>query len=324
MKYVFGADIGGTTIKIGFFNENGELLGTAEIPTRTEDGGKYVLPDTSEAILRILRENGIEKCDVLGIGVGVPGPVLEDGTVNKCVNLGWGVFSVTETVESLTGIPCKAGNDANVAALGEMWKGGGSGYKSLVVVTLGTGVGGGVIINGEMIYGKGGAAGEIGHIPVTEPEEAIGICGCGKRGCLEQYVSANGIANVSSLYINEHPDEETSLRELSILTCKDVFDAAKAGDRVACKMVDTFGRTLGRALAAVGCVVDVEAFVIGGGVSKAGSIVTDMVSKYYREYAFHASADAEFTLATLGNNAGIYGGAYMVLKYQSLLENIQS
>lgn len=313
MKYSFGVDIGGTTVKIGLFEAEGVLLESWEIPTRKEDDGSHILPDVAKAISDKLLEKGIDDDDVRGIGLGVPGPVGTDGTIYKCVNLGWGIFNVEEELSSLTGLTVKAGNDANVAALGEMWQGGGKGHSDVIMVTLGTGVGSGIIIEGKMAAGVNGASGEIGHMPVKDFDEEDAVCGCGKRGCLEQYTSANGIVRVSKKYLEAHPEEETVLRNIEDLTCKDIFDAAKAGDEVAVKLVDNVCKTLGRALAAVATVINTDIFVIGGGVSKAGTILTEGVEKYYREYAFHASRNTEFALATLGNNAGIYGGAGLLL-----------
>ena len=184
-KYAFGADIGGTTVKIGLFETLGQLIEVWEIPTRTEENGKYILSDIAEAVEEKLKEKNISKLDVEGIGMGVPGPIGADGTVLKCVNLGWGIFNVELEMTKLTGFKAKAGNDANVAALGEMWQGGGRGYKNIVMVTLGTGVGGGIIIDERILPGTNGAAGEIGHLPMRDDEEEC--CGCGKKGCFFSY-----------------------------------------------------------------------------------------------------------------------------------------
>ena len=309
-KYAFGVDIGGTTVKMGLFETTGILLDTWEIPTRTMDGGKNILVDIAEAVGNKLLEKDIKKADVEGIGMGVPGPVGPDGTVLKCVNLGWDVFNVEKKLSQLTGFKVKAGNDANVAALGEMWQGGGKGFKSMVMFTLGTGVGGGIIIDEHILAGVTGAAGEIGHIPMNDEEEEC--CGCGKKGCLEQYASATGIVRMTKKYLKENPDKDTSLKEN--FTAKDIFDAAKEGDEVASLMVDKLGTMLGKACASIACVVNPEAFVIGGGVAKAGQILLDTVEKHYKTYAFHASKETPFKAATLGNNAGIYGGVRLILE----------
>ena len=312
-KYAFGVDIGGTTVKMGLFDTEGNLLDSWEIKTRTEDGGRQILDDIAGSMEKTLEMKGISREDVIGAGMGVPGPVGADGTVFRCVNLGWDVFNVEKEMSGKCGWKVKAGNDANVAALGEMWMGGGKGCRNIVMVTLGTGVGGGVIIDGKILAGFHGAAGEIGHIPVRDDEKLV--CGCGKHGCLEQYASATGIARLAKEYLMEHEDASV-LREISDLTAKDVFDAAKQGDTVALEQVENFGKTLGKALAAIACVADPEAFVIGGGVAKAGRILIDVIQKYYCQYAFHASRNAEFRTAVLGNSAGIYGGVKMVLPPQ--------
>lgn len=309
-KYGFGVDIGGTTIKLGLFHTDGELLDKWEIPTRKEQNGEGILPDVAAAIDETIRERGIDSSDVQGVGVGVPGPVTPEGVVRKCVNLGWGVFNVEEALSALTGFPVKAGNDANVAALGEMWQGAGAGAKNMVMVTLGTGVGGGVIVDGHVVAGATGAGGEIGHIPVNDAEELV--CGCGKRGCLEQYASATGIVTLTKRALAAD-DTPSSLRELGEPTAKDTFDAAKAGDALALTVVEQFGEILGKGLAGVACVVNPEVFVIGGGVSKAGEIILDVVEKYFTPNTFHACRDAKFRLARLGNDAGIYGCVQMIL-----------
>lgn len=310
-KYVFGVDVGGTTIKMGLFTVCGELLDKWEIKTRTEDGGVNVLPDIAESIKKTIDGKGIDEGDVEGVGIGVPGPVREDGTVLKCVNLGWGVLNVEDELEKLVGYPVKAGNDANVAALGEMWQGGGKGHDNLVMVTLGTGVGGGIILNGKMLFGVNGAGGEIGHICVDDSETEV--CGCGNKGCLEQYTSATGVVRLTGRALATS-DKASVLRKLDEVTAKDVFDAAKSGDELALSIVERHGQILGRSLAQIACVVDPEIFVIGGGVSRAGDILTQTVARYFEKYAFHACRGTEFALATLGNDAGIYGAACSILR----------
>ncbi|MBP3620880.1 MAG: ROK family glucokinase [Lachnospiraceae bacterium] len=309
-KYVFGVDIGGTTVKIGLFSVEGELLDKWEITTRTDEGGKYILSDIAESVKDKMTEKLINKEDVAGIGMGVPGPVKEDGTVLRCVNLGWGIFNAAEELEKLIGLPVKAGNDANMAALGEMWQGGGKGYKDIVMVTLGTGVGGGIILGGKMLSGVNGAGGEIGHIQVNTDETEV--CGCGRKGCLEQYTSATGIVRSANIALN-NTDKPSSLRSVQYVSAKEVFDAAKNGDELASQLVENHGKCLGKALSNIACVVDPEVFVIGGGVSKAGDIITKTTEKYFQENAFHACKKTKFTLATLGNDAGMYGGACAIL-----------
>jgi len=310
-KYCFGVDVGGTTIKMGFFDTEGNVLDKWEIPTRTENGGENVLPDIAKAVKDKLAEKQIDKEEVSGIGVGVPGPVDSKGVVYKCVNLGWGIFNVNEKLEDLTGISVKAGNDANVAALGEMWQGGGKGYSDLVMVTLGTGVGGGVILDQKIIAGKHGLGGEIGHIHVRDDEWEH--CNCGGVGCLEQVSSATGIAREARRTMAKS-DKPSALREFGDnVSAKDVLDAAKAGDEMALEVMKTVSHYLGLALAQVALTVDPEIFVIGGGVSKAGQFLIDMIQKDYDHFTPISENKAKLGLATLGNDAGIYGAARLVL-----------
>ncbi len=310
--YAIGVDIGGTTVKLGLFSTTGDLLDTWEIVTNTENHGMHILEDVHDTIIEKLQEKNISLLDVEGIGIGVPGPVGPDGTVFKCANLGWDILNVEERLKTMTGLKVKAGNDANVAALGEMWQGGGKGHRNIVMVTLGTGVGGGVIIDGHILAGTNGAAGEIGHIHVVDGETEK--CGCGNKGCLEQYVSATGIVRLCKKHLKEDETAKSSLRRLDEITCKDIFDAAKADDHFANRELEQFGKTLGKALAQISATVNPEAFVIGGGVSKAGEVILGSVQKYYREVCFHACRETEFKLAELGNMAGIYGCVRMLIE----------
>lgn len=310
-KYGFGVDIGGTTCKIGLFETTGGLVEKWEIPTRKENNGENILPDVAAFITAKMVEKDILKGDIQGIGIGVPGPVTGEGVVLKCVNLGWDVINVAKDMEERTGFTVKVGNDANVAALGEMWQGGGKGYTNVVMITLGTGVGGGVIVDGKVVSGNKGAGGEIGHIIVNENETES--CGCGQKGCLEQYASATGIVHMAERKLGES-EKKSQLREIKPLTAKDIFDAAKGGDALADEIVEDMAKILGGALANVARVVNPETFVIGGGVSKAGSIITERVKKYYDAKSFNACLDAHFDLATLGNDAGIYGCVRMILE----------
>ncbi|MBQ6430713.1 MAG: ROK family glucokinase [Oscillospiraceae bacterium] len=309
MKYGFGVDVGGTTVKIGLFDQTGTLLEGFEIPTHTENGGERILPEIASAIDGVLARHGIPKADVEGVGIGVPGPVAPDGTVNRCVNLNWGVFNLHKTLGELTGLRVKGGNDANCAALGEHWKGGGMGCRSTVFVTLGTGVGGGVIIDGKVLEGAHGVGGEIGHITVNAPDRVP--CTCGKRGCVEQYASANGVVRMAKERLASS-EEPTALRGKDPLTCKDVFAAAKSGDRFAEEVLEQAFDYLGEALASACCVADPERIILGGGMSKAGDYLLERVEKHFKKYMFHACKGTEFSLAALGNDAGMYG-AYRLL-----------
>ena len=309
--YAFGVDVGGTTVKLGLFSRDGALLEKWEIPTRTQNNGENVLPDIVASIRSKLSEKNIAPQNVEGIGIGVPGPVSADFTVNKCVNLGWGVFNLKDKMNQLLPeIPnVAAGNDANVATLGELWQGGGKGYQSAVMFTLGTGVGGGVVVDGKIVAGSNGGAGEVGHMTV-EPGETV-PCACGKYGCLEQYASANGIVRMGKVMLSQC-DKPSALRDLERFTAKDICDLARNGEEMAMDIVERFGEYMGRAMSYVACTTDPDVFIVGGGMSRAGSIITDVMLKYYRKYAFHVSTGTSIALAELGNDAGIYGCAKMI------------
>ena len=309
MKYCFGVDIGGTTVKLGLFTTDGEIVDKWEIKTRTENQGEAVLPDIAEALNAKLEEKKIGKDEVEGIGVGVPAPVNTEGVVQNTANLGWGYKEVKREMEELSGMRAEIGNDANVAALGEMWLGAGKGRKNIVMVTLGTGVGGGIIIDGKPLVGAHGAGGEIGHLCVNYEE--TDHCGCGNTGCLEQYASATGITRLANIRLAKD-DAKSVLREQEV-SAKTVFDAVKAGDAVAKEIAEEFGKYLGHAMANLAAVADPSAIVIGGGVSKAGEVLIEYVEKNFKERAFFANKDTEFVLATLGNDAGICGAAKLIL-----------
>ncbi len=312
MRYAFGVDIGGTTVKMGLFSSEGVLLDKWEIPTVTENDGESILPDVASSIDQKLTEKDIDPAQVDGIGLGVPGPVDAENIVHRCVNLGWGVFDLKARMnELLPSIPnVAAGNDANVAALGELWQGGGKGKNSAVMFTLGTGVGGGVVIGGQMIAGANGGGGEVGHI-VVNTDETI-PCNCGKCGCLEQYASANGIVKMAKGML-KRCDTPSALREMEKFTSKDICDLARSGEEMASSILDRCCEYLGRAMSCVACAVDPDVFIIGGGMSRAGSIITEGTKKYYQKYAFHVSANTDIVTAKLGNDAGIYGCVKMIL-----------
>lgn len=308
--YCFGIDVGGTSVKCGLFHTDGTLVEKWEIPTRTENNGQNILPDVAETINAKLAEKNIDKADVEGVGIGIPGPINSRGEAACAVNLYWGFTPVAQILGDLTGLKAQAGNDANVAALGEAWKGAAAGAQNIIMITLGTGVGGGIIINGKILAGSHGAGGEIGHALVVRGEEEK--CNCGNHGCLEQYASATGIVRVAGRVLAASEDDST-LRELQNITAKDVLDAFKAGDAVAVRIMEYVGDLLGGAIAGFTTVVDPEAIVIGGGVSKAGQPLIDCIEKYYQRYTFSSCKETPIVLATLGNDAGIYGAAKMVL-----------
>lgn len=308
-EYCIGVDVGGTTVKMGLFNRKGDLLDKWEILTRTENGGEAILPDIAASVKEKLVERGLTAQEVCGIGIGVPGPMNAQGVVPHTANLGWGYKEVTRELTELTGIPAKGGNDANVAALGEMWKGGAEGHRNVILLTLGTGVGGGIIIDGKVVAGAHGAGGEVGHAHVDE--NISGHCGCGNKGCLEQVASATGLVKLAREEL-EASREESLLRREPV-TAKAVFDAVKAGDALAMRVAERFGKYLGKTIAVFTAVLDPEVVVIGGGVSKAGPVLLEYIRKYYLQHCYKSTREVAFVLATLGNDAGIYGSARLVL-----------
>ena len=310
MQYGFGVDLGGTTVKIAFFDQDGNILSKWEIPTVTKNKGRQILPDIAASALNYLNEQNISKDDVLGLGIGVPGSVNPSGVVAGCDNLGWDTVDIPEALEALTGLRVVAGNDATVAALGEYWKGGGQGCQNMVMVTLGTGVGGGIILDGKPLHGTYGAAGEIGHMVLNRNETRL--CNCGKRGCVEQYCSATGIVRMAEDYLVQHP-ENSCLRGVEKLTCKDIFDAAQKNDGVAKAVLEQAYAYMGEFLANVCIVLNPRLVVIGGGVSKAGQPLLDGIKRHFDRYIYHASTPVEFKLAALGNDAGAYGAFKLLL-----------
>ena len=309
-EYCFGVDVGGTTVKIGLIKTTGEIVEKWEVPTDTSNHGENILRDVCASLDQKMEEYKMTPNDIEGVGIGLPGPVLANGTVLNCVNLGWGTFNVAEEMSKMFhNIPVKADNDANVAALGEDWLGAGKDFSSIVMLTLGTGVGGGIIINNKIVQGFNGGAGEVGHITVNEEETEE--CGCGRCGCLEQYCSATGVVRLAKRYLAAH-DEDTKMKDYDPLACRDVFNLAKEGDEAAIAVVKQMSECLGKGLGVIASVVNPEAFVIGGGVSKAGQYLIDNIENYYRNNCFTPCSNAEVKLAELGNDAGIIGAAALV------------
>ncbi len=312
-KKCIGVDVGGTTVKLGLFEVTGELLKKWEIPTNKEEQGKYIVSDIAESVRQVLDQENIPLTDVEGAGMGVPGPVMPDGYVEVCVNLGWkDKYPARELSDALKGLPVKCGNDANVAALGEMWQGGGKGFTDIVMVTLGTGVGGGVIIDEKIVTGKHGLGGEIGHIHVRDEETEH--CNCGGVGCLEQVASATGIAREARRKMAACDTPSLMRNAGDQVTAKDVLDAAKEGDSLALEVMEVVGHYLGVALAGLALTVDPQMFVIGGGVSKAGQYLVEVINRHYAKYMTISENRGTIGLAKLGNDAGIYGAARLMLE----------
>lgn len=310
-SYAFGVDVGGTTVKLGLFDKEGNLLDKWEIPTVIENKGISIFPDIGKSILKKMEEKDIREEDVEGIGVGVPGEVINESDYTEgSVNIGWDPFNIPEVLNAYINVPVKAANDANAAAFGEMWKGAGKNCGNMVAVTLGTGVGGGIIVDGKLLAGSAGAGGEIGHIHVEDNETEE--CGCKNKGCVEQYASATGIVRLARRRLAKD-DKPSALRGVE-LSAKAVFDAVKAGDEVAIEIAKQFGNYLGKGLSIVADVVNPEVFVLCGGVSKAGEILITYVEPEFHKYVFPSCRNVRFELATLGNDAGIYGAAGLILR----------
>ncbi len=313
--YAIGVDIGGTSVKLGLFSSDGTLMTKWEIPTITDNNGSGILSDVAHSISQTLAERGIGIDQVEGIGFGVPGAVDENNLVLSCVNLGWKNVDITkEMTRSLPGCPrIRSANDANAATLGEVWKGSGTGRSSAVMITLGTGVGGGVVLDGKIIPGTWLCAGEIGHMKVEPGDNTP--CNCGKSGCLEQYASAKGIARMARDMLAQC-DTPSPLRDMDPFTAKEICSLAQEGDPMALAIVDRCAAYLGLALSYVACTVDPGIFIVGGGMSRAGDVLLDPIRTYYRKNAFLNSDQTPIVAARLGNDAGIYGCACMVLNAQ--------
>lgn len=312
MKRIYGVDMGGTTIKLGCFDPLGVLQEKWEIPTRKEENGRYVFDDIAAAVKGHIQGSGLSLQAVAGIGIGLPASVREDGYIEQCVNIGFReLFPAAELSRRLEQLPVACANDANVAALGEAWKGGGAGYDSMFLITLGTGVGGGAICGGKILTGSKGLAGEIGHM-IVRPEEAE-VCNCGNRGCLEQVASATGLVREAGRILAES-EAASILRQVQPLTAKDVLDAAKTGDSLAVQAAERMGFYLAWAMSSVTHILDPAVFVLGGGVSMAGSYLIDCIRGPYERMTNLSSRKAEIHLAVLGNDAGIYGAARLMLE----------
>lgn len=310
-KRILGIDIGGTTIKSGIFDQDARLLRKWSIPTRKEDEGQHILSDILQTSAKFLQENGLAFEDIQGVGVGIPGPVLHASTVTGGTNLGWQTINIAETLAPhFPNADIRCSNDANAAALGEVLSGAGQGIRDAVMITIGTGIGAGIIIDGKIHNGAFGGGGEIGHLHVNDRETRK--CGCGHTGCLEQYCSAPGIVREAKRFLAEF-NTPSILRGKNNLTSKDVLDAARSGDAAACIIADRTGDLLGKACSWVSCVLDPALYIFGGGVSNAGDVLLGRIQKAYRKYAFHVSGNAAFRLAALGSDAGIHGAARLVL-----------
>lgn len=308
-----GADLGGTNIKVGICDEQGELLQTYEGPTDAELGAEVVLDRIAEYVRTIVAKSSFSWEQVAGIGAGIAGFIdISEGSVKFSPNLQWRDVPVKKTLEAKLGKAVRIDNDANVAALGEAWSGAGAGISNVVCYTLGTGVGGGIIINGKIYQGSGGMAGELGHMPIVPDIEAIN-CGCGQIGCLETVSSATGIVRMANDAVER--GEHTSMALLEKIEAKDVFDAAKSGDEVALRIVNRAAYYLGRSMATLAVVLNPQRFIVGGGVSKAGEVLFEPIRETFRKYTpENMQEGVDIVPATLGNDAGVVGAAGLNLR----------
>lgn len=317
-KWIIGVDLGGTFSKIAIIDMDGNIIRKWEIPTEISNGGQEIPGLIAKSIKVQLKQWNHPQNLIQGIGIGAPGPVqIEKGIVREAINLGWkDPFPLKAMLEQHTSLPVTVDNDANCAALGEMWKGAGEGLKDLVCVTLGTGVGGGIITNGEIVHGSNGSAGEIGH--VTSMLDGGARCNCGKYGCLETIASATGIVRIALSKMDQvQPMSRlfTYYRHTNQLSAKDVFDFARLGDVLALEVVREVTMYLGVALANIANTLNPEAIVLGGGVSKAGDILLLTVKQFFDQFTFpQVKKSTQLRLASLGNDAGVVGAAWLVKK----------
>ena len=305
-QIIAGIDVGGTSVKMGFFTTDYELMEKWSTETKKSFTADELVEEIAESVKNKLKEKTYDNCELISAGMGVPGSV-SDGLVTYAPNIRWENFDAAGHLGKLLNIPVAIQNDANTAAYGELKCGSAKGKTSICFVTLGTGVGGGMVTNNHIINGFCGCGGEIGHITVNKNETKK--CGCGRCGCLEQYVSATGIANMAHEFMNKDTDRTSVLYNYDKITAKEVFDAAKAKDKLSLEIADKFGQILGLALSNIACVFNPQIIVIGGGVSAAGNIIIDYVQKYFMKNAYSACKNTEFAIASLGNDAGIYGAA---------------
>ncbi|PCN42912.1 glucokinase [Brevibacillus laterosporus] len=317
-RMIVGVDIGGTTIKIALLDPNGEIITKTQIPTPVSEGEDAIIGQMTNTIDQLMAEQGFTKEEAYGIGIGVPGPVDTDtGFVYEAVNLGIKDTALKAKTEALTGLPTYVENDANAAALGEMWRGAGQGTDNLVAITLGTGIGGGIIIDGKIVHGVKGVGGEIGHVTVN-PDGPL--CNCGKKGCMERYGSATAIIVGIETAAKEGRSAYLAkqLAEKGSLTAKDAFDAATEGDLAAQEVIDQAAFYTGFGLSHIANLLNPAKIVIGGGVSAAGDALFSLIRKSFDTYTWKIAADScEILPATLGNDAGVIGAGWLVKQGES-------
>ncbi|MBP2258106.1 ROK family glucokinase [Virgibacillus alimentarius] len=307
-EVIIGLDIGGTSIKIGFLQRDGNIIHKWEIPTNKSNNGIYIVDEIWQSITEQLVSLEMDKKEIVKIGTGAPGFIeKETGMVYETTNMGWKNFELAKRLKELANVPVYVENDANMAALGENWKGSGNQAKDLIFVTLGTGVGSGIIANGKILNGRNGTAGEIGHLTV---EPGGYLCNCGRKGCLETIASATGVVRQAMDKMEEHPKSSLAAyyKENGIITSKEIFKFASQGDTICGEIVTRTTDMLGVALADVSVIINPSKIIIGGGMSKAGDALLEPVAHAFHKHALgRISEVCEITIATLGNDAGIIG-----------------
>lgn len=318
MGKILAADIGGTTCKLGIFDESLTLMEKWEIDTDISSEGKFILSNVYDSFKSKEEKLDFKVEDSLGAGLGMPGPVnFGQGMLDGCINLNIkGKKPVAAIFEEISGVKTIVDNDANVAALGEQFKGAGHGHSEVVMITLGTGVGGGVIADGRLIHGTGGSGGEIGHITVDFSERFQ--CNCGKRGCLETVSSATGMINLAEFHQGQDFKDSILSEQIKSgsITAKSIVEAAVAGDKLGEFVVEEAARYLAIAMSNISVITNPGYFIFGGGVSRAGTYFTDKIKKYYEPLTFPpAAGNMEIVIAELGNDAGMYGAARLVKQY---------
>ncbi|MGF3075565.1 ROK family glucokinase [Facklamia sp. P12955] len=320
MKKIIGIDLGGTSAKMAIISQKGQIIEKWSIPTMTQNKGQKIVPSIIESIQNKLEERQEVAEDYLGIGMGSPGTILEDGSVKGAYNLNWvHPHPVKSQFERAINLPFMIINDANSAALGELWQGAGKGCSDLAMLTLGTGVGGGIICQNRLIKGASGSAGEIGHITVDFTDRFP--CSCGKKGCLEAIASAKGLNNLGQLLAKDYQGQ-SSLYQMfqasQVVEAEDLMVAVKANDDFALEIFENFSKYIGLACSYLANILNPQQIVIGGGISKAGDSLKESIEKQYQKFVFQPIKDqTQISLAELGNDAGILGAAYLILVKES-------
>ncbi|MGX7108254.1 ROK family glucokinase [Facklamia miroungae] len=320
MKKIIAIDLGGTSVKIAIVSQQGQIIEKWSLPTMSQQKGQLIVPTIIEAIISKLEERKERVEDYLGIGMGSPGTILKDGSVKGAYNLNWvNPHPVKAIFQQEINLPFVIINDANAAALGELWQGAGKGCSDLVMLTLGTGVGGGIICQNRLIEGSSGSAGEIGHITIDLSNQFQ--CSCGKKGCLEAIASARGLTNLAKVLAKDYQGSSSAYQAFMVsqtIDAEKLIKAARAKDDFALRIFDEFTKYLGLACSYCANILNPDRIVIGGGISNAGTYLKEAIENHYQHFVFQPIKDqTQITLAELGNDAGILGAGYLLLLKES-------